>query len=141
MIVQAATPRPKLWICRHFNGQMDPTIPLRQGKLIISSRSALFWVDLASKIQPFHHVARRILNKSMNSLLIKNFSKIYAYSTASTDDAAFIIGGYDVYETIAEFRNNQWRNLGSLTKGRYYHGSITVAQETMIIGGYSRDSL
>ena len=116
---------------------MDPTIPLRQGKLIISSRSALFWVNLASKIQSFHHVTGRILNKSMNSLLIKVFSKIYGYSTASTDDAAFIIGGYDVYETIAEFRNNQWRKLGSLTKGRYYHGSITVGQGTMIIGGYA----
>ena len=97
-------------------------------KVIISSRSALFWVDLASKIQSFHHVTGSI------------FSYIYAYSTASTDDAAFIIGGGDVYDTIAEFRDNQWRNLGSLTKGRRYHGSITIGQETMIIGGYSRDS-
>ena len=68
------------------------------------------------------------------------FSYIFAYSTASTDDAAYIIGGSDVYNTIAEFRNNQWRNLGSLTKGRYLHGSITIGQETMIIGGYSSDS-
>ena len=70
----------------------------------------------------------------------KIFSRIQSYSTASTDDAAYIIGGYDVYNTIAQFRNNQWRNLGSLTKGRYYHGSITIGQETMIIGGYSSDS-
>ena len=68
------------------------------------------------------------------------FSYFYAYSTASTDDAAYIIGGADIYNTIAEFRNNQWRNLGSLTKGRYYHGSITIGQETMIIGGYTSDS-
>ena len=118
---------------------MDPTIPFRQGKSIISSRSALFWVNLASKIQSFHHVTGRILNKSISSLLIQIFSYMHGYSTASTDDAAFIIGGYDVYETIAEFRNNQWRNLGSLTKGRYYHGSITVGQETMIIGGNTSD--
>ena len=68
------------------------------------------------------------------------FSRIYAYSTASTDDAAFIIGGGDMYNkhvTIAEFRNNQWRNLGSLTKGRGFHGSITIGQETMIVGGWS----
>ena len=67
------------------------------------------------------------------------FSHIHAYSTASTDDAAFIIGGYDVIDTIAEFRNNQWRNLGSLTKGRNAHGSITIGQETMIVGGWSSD--
>ena len=65
---------------------------------------------------------------------------MYGYSTTSTDDAAFIIGGIEVYDTIAEFRNNQWRNLGSLTKGRVYHGSITVGQETMIVGGYASDS-
>ena len=64
---------------------------------------------------------------------------MYGYSTASTDDAAFIIGGYNTRDTIAQFRNNQWRKLGSLNKGRYYHGSITVGQETMIIGGDSND--
>ena len=73
------------------------------------------------------------------------FRFIYGYSTASTDDAAYIIGGHDVYntciDTIAEFRNNQWRNLGSLTRGRYGHGSITIGQETMIIGGDTPDSL
>ena len=69
------------------------------------------------------------------------FSLIYSYSTASTDDAAFIIGGWDTdaVDTIVEFRNNQWRNLGSLSKGRYYHGSITIGQDTMIVGGYSSD--
>ena len=86
-----------------------------------------------------HHVTGTILNKSISSLLIKIFSYIRAYSTASTDDAVFIIGGDNVYDTIAEFRENQWRNLGSLTKGRYYHGSITVGKETMIIGGYASD--
>ena len=69
------------------------------------------------------------------------FSKIYAYSTASTDDAAFMIGGWATITvgTIAEFRNNQWRSLGSLTKGRDYHGSITIGQDTMIVGGFSSD--
>ena len=66
-------------------------------------------------------------------------SYIRGYSTASTHDAAYIIGGIDV-DTIAEFQNDEWRKLGSLNKGRYYHGSITVGQETMIIGGYSLDS-
>ena len=68
---------------------------------------------------------------------------ICRYSTAATDDAAYIIGGYDngAVDTIAEFRNNQWRKLGSLMKGRYKHGSITIGQETMIIGGYSSDEM
>ena len=67
---------------------------------------------------------------------------MYGYSTASTADAAFIIGGDgggSSYNTVAEFRNDQWGKLGSLSKGRIYHGSITVDQETMIIGGYSSD--
>ena len=64
---------------------------------------------------------------------------MYGYSTASTDDAAFFIGGIDVYNTIAEYRNNQWRNRHSLTIGRVYHGSITVGREIMIIGGHSSD--
>ena len=77
----------------------------------------------------------RIDYELISSLLIKIFSKIFGYSTASTDDAAIIIGGVDVFNTIAEFRNNQWRELGKLTEGRSSHGSITVEQETMIIGG------
>ena len=91
----------------------------------------LFESDL-KEIKLFHHVIGFLVTK-------KTFSRIYGYSTASTDDAAFIIGGNDVYDTIAEFRNDQWRNLGSLNKGRFYHGSITVGQETMIIGGDSND--
>ena len=57
------------------------------------------------------------------------------YSTASTLEAAYIIGGYDTQELIAEFKNDAWRQLGTLTKGRYGHGSITLGAETMIIGG------
>jgi len=38
--------------------------------------------------------------------------------------------------TIAEFKNNQWRQLGNpLSLGRRYHGSITVGDQTMVIGG------
>ena len=72
----------------------------------------------------------------------KTFRSIFGYSTASTEDAAFIIGGDDgsAWSTVAEFRNNQWKKLNSLTRGRAYHGSITVGQETMIIGGYAKNS-
>ena len=79
--------------------------------------------------------------------MTKILSLFFGYSTASTDDAAYIIGGENGgdgrpgdQKTIAEFRNNQWRNLGSLTTGRRYHGSITNGRDTMIIGGYSYDA-
>jgi len=68
------------------------------------------------------------------------FRTFFGYSTAETDEAAYIIGGYDSYTyspIIAEFKNDRWRNLGDLTQGRYYHGSISIGQKTMIVGGYT----
>ena len=63
------------------------------------------------------------------------------YSTASTLEAAYVIGGYPyVYDVIAEFKNDSWRQLGTLIKGREMHGSISLGTETMIIGGTSSDS-
>ena len=68
-------------------------------------------------------------------------SNVYGYSTAATDEAAYIIGGYqgsDYSSTIAEFKNEQWRKLGDLTQGRQYHGSISVGDQAMIVGGATR---
>ena len=63
-----------------------------------------------------------------------------SYSTTSTTDAAYFIGGKDTQEIIAEFKNGAWRQLGTLTKGRNKHGSISLNDETMVIGGhYSTD--
>ena len=62
------------------------------------------------------------------------------YSTASTSNAAYFIGGQYTREVIAEFKNDSWRQLGTLTKGRERHGSISLGDETMVIGGYSSDS-
>ena len=68
------------------------------------------------------------------------FSHIAWYSTASTSEAAYIIGGIpNTRQIIAEFRTNSWRQIGTLAKGRDAHGSITLNGETMIIGGYSID--
>ena len=66
------------------------------------------------------------------------FSFIGYYSTASTSEAAYIIGGYYTNDIIAEFKNNLWRQKAgqTLAKGRYAHGSITLNDETMVIGGY-----
>ena len=66
------------------------------------------------------------------------FRKICVYSTAATDEAAYIIGGYDSsyrLATIAEFKNGQWRRLSDLTQARAIHGSISVGQQTMVVGG------
>ena len=62
------------------------------------------------------------------------------YSTASTSEAAYFIGGAQTKEIIAEFKNDTWRQLGNLTKGRYKQASITLGAETMIIGGDSSDA-
>ena len=66
--------------------------------------------------------------------------RINSYSTSSTAQATYIIGGYsspDRLDTIAEFKNNQWSKLGSLSNARWHHGSIRVGDLTMIIGGYA----
>ena len=67
------------------------------------------------------------------------FSEIIYYSTASTSEAAYIIGGAYTQGIIAEFRSNSWRQMGTLAKGRRSHGSITLNGETMVIGGETTD--
>ena len=65
------------------------------------------------------------------------FSDIYAYSTASTSEAAYIIGGRSTEGVIAEFKNYSWRRMGKLVNGRSHHASITLNDETMVVGGYN----
>ena len=60
---------------------------------------------------------------------------IFYYSTAQTPDAAYIIGGSFTRDIIARFKDNQWRRLDDLNKGRYGQSSITIGRQTMIIGG------
>ena len=72
-------------------------------------------------------------------------SQIYAYSTASTSEAAYIIGGFTddigdyISDIIAQFKNDAWSQFGTLAKGRAGHGSISFGNEFMVIGGYSDD--
>ena len=63
------------------------------------------------------------------------FSSVLYYSSASTSEAAYIIGGGYTQDIIAEFRDNSWRQIGTLAKGRFGHGSIKLNGETMVIGG------
>ena len=61
------------------------------------------------------------------------------YATASTDSAAYIIGGFIGYTsvtTIAEFKENKWRKVGDLAEGRSRHSSISFGGETLVFGGY-----
>ena len=69
------------------------------------------------------------------------FRRVAYYSTASTSDAAYIIGGINTGDIIAEFRKDSWRQMGTLAKGRDSHGSITLNGETMVIGGFSSPGL
>ena len=72
-------------------------------------------------------------------------SRISHYATASTDSAAYIIGGYDwnrieSYSTIAEFKNNQWRKIGELNEPKSSMNAILHNGEYMIVGGWADSS-
>ena len=64
-------------------------------------------------------------------------SQIYAYSTVSTSNAAYIIGGRYTRKRIVEFKNDAWSQFGRLAKERFDHGSISLGDEFMVIGGWT----
>ena len=69
-------------------------------------------------------------------------SRIYGYSTISTSEAAYIIGGAYTREIIAVFENDAWSQAGQLTSpGRAFHGSIWLENHDtiIIIGGHPFD--
>ena len=82
------------------------------------------------------------LNWTQNIYLIRFlyfwFSISY-YSTASVAGKVYIIGGLGSPDQslIAEYSDDQWREYGFLSSGRYVHSSITHYSETMIIGAFS----
>ena len=64
------------------------------------------------------------------------------YSVASTNQAAFFIGGYDGssrLSTIAKYENDNWSLHGNLKRRRSVHASITYGTETIVIGGNTND--
>ena len=67
--------------------------------------------------------------------------RIFCYSTASTETAAYFIGGEDVggkyLSTIAEFKDDEWRKVGELVKARSSPSAISIGDETVILGGYA----
>ena len=65
--------------------------------------------------------------------------RISNYATASTNTAAYIIGGYDGSEqvsTVAEYKNNQWRDTGTLNEPKSSPSAIVYDGEYMVLGGY-----
>lgn len=78
-----------------------------------------------------------------------------SYACASTDDSAYIIGGNiskfyqaDIAkltnirtDTIAQFKDNVWNNIGNLKSARSGHSAITIGSLTMIVGGISKDDI
>ena len=44
---------------------------------------------------------------------------------------------YSPYDMIAQFKDDQWTYYGKLLRKRLGHGSITVGDYTMILGGFS----
>ena len=72
-----------------------------------------------------------------------DFSISY-YSTASTEDAVYIIGGYSSIDgkdsgesvtTIAEYKDGRWSRIGQMEKPKRYHSSISFGQKTLIFEG------
>ena len=64
--------------------------------------------------------------------------RIYNYATASTDTAAYILGGGQYgyhFDTIAQFQNNEWLKVGNLKEKKYFMSAISNAGEYLIIGG------
>ena len=65
--------------------------------------------------------------------------RISHYATASTDSAAYIIGGYigggRRTSIIAEFKNNEWRKIGELNEPKSELSAILHNGEYIIVGG------
>ena len=69
--------------------------------------------------------------------------RIAKYATISTEESVYIIGGYisesDYSSVVAEYKNDEWFNIGNLQQARSSHGAITSGSWTMVIGGGSAD--
>ena len=83
----------------------------------------------------------------MSDMYIFNISRISNYGTASTDSAAYILGGFigQTYpswrtSTIAQFQNNAWQKIGDLKEIKSDSSAILFHGEYLIIGGNSQYS-
>ena len=76
-----------------------------------------------------------------NWCCISKILRISNYGTASTDSAAYILGGYYYADgnqrtsTIAQFQNNEWQKIGDLQEIKSDTSAIVHNGEYLIIGG------
>ena len=67
--------------------------------------------------------------------------RIALYATTSTEESVYVIGGNNgepsTSSVIAEYKNDEWFNIGNLQQARYSHGAITSGSWTMVLGGSS----
>ena len=121
MIILHAMSRVNYIILKPINGQTH--------RIILTLRKFAKNVLTVSVRQVF-------LNQAKFAKLLRQ--RITRYAVASTDNAAFIIGGtYSPTNIIAKFQDNQWTRYGSLKASRRLNGSIQSGDLTMIIGGDS----
>ena len=69
---------------------------------------------------------------------ISKILRISNYGTASTDSAAYILGGFlGAIKTsiIAQFQNNEWQRIGDLKEIKSDPSAILNDGEYLIIGG------
>ena len=79
-----------------------------------------------------------IVSLFLNFRFIFKLLRIANYATASTDSAAYIIGGTvgrESISTIAQFKNNQWLKIGDLKERKSGLSAIFHDGEYLIIGG------
>ena len=92
-------------------------------------------------------VTESLISKSLQSHIpqLLHF-RIYWYSTTSTDESVFIIGGTSgdypstvELSTIAEYKDGKWRKIGNMAHGRRRSISYIFGSSMKIIGGESPD--
>ena len=79
-----------------------------------------------------------IVSLFMNFLFILKILRIWGYATASTDTAAYIIGGWGEWNkvsTIAQFKDNKWLKIGDLNEKKDSLSAIFHDGEYLIVGG------
>ena len=83
-----------------------------------------------------------IVSLFLNLFCISKIFRISNYGTASTDSAAYILGGF-VGKTsypwrtsiIAQFQNNEWNKIGELKEVKSNPSTIVHNGEYLTIGG------
>ena len=67
------------------------------------------------------------------------YLSIHHFSTSYTDDAVFIIGGFNNEKTVAEYKNGQWSKVGELKDLRMFPYALKFGKQTVILDLSSQD--